>query len=74
LSAGRSELRDELQALCFMAGASSIFYGERLLTSGNPDPHTALDQNLFERLKTVAKPLKTVEFAAPAPALSAVTA
>jgi biotin synthase len=54
LSAGRSELRDELQALCFMAGASSIFNGGKLLTTGNPD--TAHDQNLFEHLKTVAVP------------------
>src|ERR1700688_4147234 len=37
LSAGRSEMNDELQALCFMAGANSIFYGEKLLTTGNPD-------------------------------------
>ena len=37
LSAGREEMSDELQALCFMAGANSIFYGEKLLTTGNPD-------------------------------------
>ena len=37
LSAGRSELSDEAQALCFMAGANSIFFGEKLLTTGNPD-------------------------------------
>ena len=37
LSAGRAEMSDELQALCFMAGANSIFYGEKLLTTGNPD-------------------------------------
>ena len=49
LSAGRSELSDELQALCFLAGANSIFYGEKLLTTGNPD--TAADRRLFERLK-----------------------
>jgi biotin synthase len=48
LSAGRSEMSDELQALCFLAGANSIFYGEKLLTTGNPD--TAHDQRLFERL------------------------
>ncbi len=36
LSAGRSEFSDELQALCFFAGANSIFYGEKLLTTGNP--------------------------------------
>ena len=37
LSAGREEMSDELQALCFLAGANSIFYGEKLLTTGNPD-------------------------------------
>jgi biotin synthase len=53
LSAGRAEMSDELQALCFMAGANSIFYGEKLLTTGNPD--TAHDQRLFQRLKIVAE-------------------
>ena len=48
LSAGREEMSDELQALCFLAGANSIFYGEKLLTTGNPD--TASDHALFERL------------------------
>ncbi len=48
LSAGRSEMTDELQALCFFAGANSIFYGEKLLTTGNPD--TARDDELFEKL------------------------
>ncbi len=52
LSAGRAEMSDELQALCFMAGANSIFYGEKLLTTGNPD--TEHDQQLFRRLKIVA--------------------
>ncbi|MGG6294673.1 biotin synthase BioB [Leptolyngbya sp. AN02str] len=37
LSAGRTQLSREAQALCFMAGANSIFYGEKLLTTGNPD-------------------------------------
>ena len=37
LSAGRSSMSDELQALAFLAGANSIFYGEKLLTTGNPD-------------------------------------
>jgi biotin synthase len=37
LSAGRSELSREAQTLCFVAGANSIFYGEKLLTTGNPD-------------------------------------
>jgi biotin synthase len=48
LSAGRTEMADEMQALCFFAGANSIFYGEKLLTTGNPD--TASDDALFERL------------------------
>ncbi len=53
LSAGRSQMNDELQALCFLAGANSIFYGEKLLTTGNPD--TAHDQSLFRRLKISAE-------------------
>ena len=48
LSAGRAEMNDELQALCFLAGANSIFYGEKLLTTGNPDVEA--DQALFARL------------------------
>jgi biotin synthase len=48
LSAGRSEMSDELQALCFLAGANSIFYGEKLLTTGNPQHER--DRLLFERL------------------------
>jgi len=48
LSAGREEMSDELQALCFFAGANSIFYGERLLTTDNPD--AGRDQALFRRL------------------------
>jgi biotin synthase len=51
LSAGRAEMSDELQALCFFAGANSIFYGEKLLTTGNPD--TERDQALFARLGLV---------------------
>ncbi len=54
LSAGRSQMSDELQALCFLAGANSIFYGEKLLTTGNPD--TEHDRRLFERLKIVTEP------------------
>jgi biotin synthase len=49
LAAGRNDISDELQALCFMAGANSIFYGEKLLTTGNPDVER--DKQLFERLK-----------------------
>ena len=37
LSAGRQEMSDGIQALCFFAGANSIFYGEKLLTTGNPE-------------------------------------
>jgi biotin synthase len=48
LSAGRAEMSDEMQALCFLAGANSIFYGEKLLTTGNPD--TGSDHALFARL------------------------
>ncbi len=48
LSAGRQEMNDELQALCFLAGANSMFYGERLLTTGNPDIDR--DDQLFARL------------------------
>ena len=54
LSAGRAEMSDELQALCFLAGANSIFYGEKLLTTGNPD--TEHDLRLFQRLKIAAEP------------------
>lgn len=48
LSAGRQEMTDEMQALCFLAGANSIFYGDRLLTTGNPD--VSRDEALFQRL------------------------
>jgi len=48
LSAGRTEMSDEMQALCFLAGANSIFYGEKLLTTGNPDVDH--DRRLLERL------------------------
>ena len=48
LSAGREEMRDETQALCFLAGANSIFYGEKLLTTANPVAES--DRALFARL------------------------
>jgi biotin synthase len=48
LSAGRTQMSDELQALCFLAGANSIFYGEKLLTTGNPDVEH--DRQLLARL------------------------
>jgi biotin synthase len=54
LSAGREGMSDELQALCFLAGANSIFHGEKLLTTGNPD--TAHDRALFTELGIDAMP------------------
>jgi biotin synthase len=48
LSAGRREMPEGIQALCFLAGANSIFYGEKLLTTGNPDAEK--DAALFARL------------------------
>ncbi|QDQ86935.1 biotin synthase BioB [Alcaligenaceae bacterium SJ-26] len=54
LSAGRQELGDAAQALCFMAGANSIFYGDHLLTTGNPAFDA--DQALFARLGLHATP------------------
>jgi biotin synthase len=48
LSAGRTEMNDEMQALCFLAGANSMFYGDRLLTTENPDEDN--DRVLFRRL------------------------
>lgn len=48
LSAGRQEMSDELQALCFLAGANSMFYGDHLLTTGNPEVDR--DDGLFARL------------------------
>jgi biotin synthase len=48
LSAGRTDMSDEMQALCFLAGANSIFYGERLLTTENPVADE--DKRLLHRL------------------------
>lgn len=48
LSAGRQQMNEEMQAMCFLAGANSIFYGERLLTTENPQ--TLQDQQLLKRL------------------------
>jgi len=48
LSAGRQEMSEAVQALCFLAGANSIFYGEKLLTTGNPESQR--DDNLFQKL------------------------
>ncbi|MCC6533224.1 MAG: biotin synthase BioB [Burkholderiales bacterium] len=48
LSAGRSDMSDAVQALCFLAGANSIFYGDKLLTTGNPEVER--DQHLMAKL------------------------
>ena len=48
LSAGRETMNDQLQALCFLAGANSVFYGEQLLTTGNATVEH--DRELFARL------------------------
>ncbi len=55
LSAGRNSMSDETQALCFVAGANSIFLGEKLLTADNPD--TRHDRDLFDRLGLSPMPL-----------------
>jgi biotin synthase len=57
LSAGRTEMSDETQAMCFFAGANSIFYGEKLLTTGNPeaDKDLALMQRLGMRPEAATK-------------------
>jgi biotin synthase len=57
LSAGRQQMDDAVQALCFFAGANSIFYGEKLLTTGNPDVEH--DRALFRRLDL--HPMEIVE-------------
>ncbi|MEN8819976.1 MAG: biotin synthase BioB [Abyssibacter sp.] len=59
LSAGREQMDDALQALCFLAGANSIFYGEQLLTTGNPV--TENDRALFERLGIQPEGAQAVE-------------
>jgi biotin synthase len=73
LSAGRQSMSDEMQALCFLAGANSIFYGEKLLTTGNPEAER--DRRLFARLglkpealPSEAAPRSASECAAPCPA------
>jgi biotin synthase len=55
LSAGRTQMPDHLQALCFLAGANSIFYGDRLLTT--PNPGADVDAELFAELGLRAMPL-----------------
>jgi biotin synthase len=68
LSAGRTQMSDEMQALCFMAGANSIFYGEKLLTTGNPDVEK--DRNLLGRLGLTPEAPPQLQ-PAPAPARTA---
>jgi biotin synthase len=55
LSAGRDNMSDETQALCFLAGANSIFYGTKLLTT--PNPKESHDHKLFEKLGVTAMSL-----------------
>jgi len=65
LSAGRADMSDELQALCFLAGANSVFYGERLLTT--PNAETDRDQRLFERLGLAFETLDLHQRSEPGP-------
>jgi biotin synthase len=70
LSAGRTAMSDELQALCFFAGANSIFYGEKLLTTHNPQ--NARDRALLKRLGIGTEALPAdAAMAAPAVAAAA---
>ena len=68
LSAGRQSLSDEAQAMCYLAGANSIFYGERLLTTDNPEADD--DRILFERLGLY--PMQKEDETGKAPAIAAV--
>ena len=52
LSAGREDMSEEMQAMCFLAGANSIFYGPKLLTTPNPEPDR--DMRLLDKLGMVA--------------------
>jgi biotin synthase len=65
LSAGRENMTEEMQAMCFFAGANSIFHGEKLLTAANPDADS--DAELFAKLGLKAEGVA----AAPAPATAA---
>jgi biotin synthase len=59
LSAGRTEMNDAVQALCFLAGANSIFYGEKLLTT--PNPGRSRDLELFDRLGLTPEPFAAAD-------------
>jgi len=67
LSAGRSDMSDELQALCFLAGANSVFYGERLLTT--PNAGTDRDRQLFDRLGLAFETVDAGDRSEPGPCL-----
>lgn len=62
LSAGREQMNEQTQALAFLAGANSIFYGEQLLTTANPE--TEKDQQLFARLGIQAEPYEAAQLRA----------
>jgi biotin synthase len=55
LSAGRTEMGEAMQALCFFAGANSIFYGEQLLTTDNPDTNTDTDTTNVRKSQKTGK-------------------
>ncbi len=59
LSAGREQMNDQTQSLAFLAGANSIFYGEQLLTTANPE--TEKDQELFKRLGIQPEPYQAAQ-------------
>jgi biotin synthase len=59
LSAGREEMNEQMQAMAFFAGANSIFYGEKLLTT--PNPEASKDMQLFKRLGIEPEPYAAVE-------------
>jgi biotin synthase len=59
LSAGRQQLGEAVQALCFLAGANSIFYGDKLLVTGNPDADA--DLSLLNKLGLKARSVNTTQ-------------
>lgn len=59
LSAGREDMNEQMQAMAFFAGANSIFYGEKLLTTPNPEANK--DMQLFKRLGIEPEPYEAVE-------------
>jgi biotin synthase len=61
LSAGREQMDEALQSLCFLAGANSIFYGDQLLTTSNPQAEA--DRNLLERLGMRAEASQAMQVA-----------